>query len=66
MSINIEKLVVFTNKDNDLLIIDNENFVVRFSSIGDIVLTTPILRCIKQQLNDVEFHFITKHNFISY
>lgn len=39
--------------------------VVRFSSIGDIVLTTPILRCIKQQLNDVELHFITKHNFLS-
>jgi heptosyltransferase-2 len=39
--------------------------VVRFSSIGDIVLTTPILRCIKQQLKDVELHFITKHNFLS-
>ena len=39
--------------------------VVRFSSIGDIVLTTPILRCIKQQLKDVELHFITKQQFIS-
>ena len=39
--------------------------VVRFSSIGDIVLTTPILRCIKQQLKDVELHFMTKHNFLS-
>lgn len=39
--------------------------VVRFSSIGDIVLTTPILRCIKQQLKDVELHYITKHNFLS-
>ena len=39
--------------------------VVRFSSIGDIVLTTPILRCIKQQLKDVELHYITKENFIS-
>lgn len=39
--------------------------VVRFSSIGDIVLTTPILRCIKQQLKDVELHYITKQNFIS-
>lgn len=39
--------------------------VVRFSSIGDIVLTTPILRCIKQQLKDVELHFVTKHNFLS-
>ena len=39
--------------------------VVRFSSIGDIVLTTPVLRCIKQQLKGVELHFITKQNFIS-
>ena len=39
--------------------------VVRFSSIGDIVLTTPILRCIKQQLKDVELHFITKKIFSS-
>ncbi len=39
--------------------------VVRFSSIGDIVLTTPILRCIKQQLKDVELHFLTKQKFIN-
>lgn len=36
--------------------------IVRFSSIGDIVLTTPIIRCIKQQLN-AEVHFLTKPNF---
>ncbi len=39
--------------------------VVRFSSIGDIVLTTPILRCIKQQIKDVELHYVTKQNFLS-
>jgi len=39
--------------------------IIRFSSIGDIVLTTPILRCIKLQLKDVELHFITKQQFIS-
>ncbi|MBI3520360.1 MAG: glycosyltransferase family 9 protein [Bacteroidetes bacterium] len=39
--------------------------VVRFSSIGDIVLTTPVLRCIKQQLNDIELHFVTKQSFQS-
>ena len=33
--------------------------VVRFSSIGDIVLTSPIVRCLKQQLS-AEVHFITK------
>lgn len=38
--------------------------IVRFSSIGDIVLTTPIIRCLKEQLDgDVEIHFITKNKF---
>lgn len=39
--------------------------VVRFSSIGDIVLTTPVLRAIKKQLPSVELHFLTKKSFIS-
>jgi ADP-heptose:LPS heptosyltransferase len=39
--------------------------IVRFSSIGDIVLTTPVVRCIKAQLPDVELHFLTKQRFKS-
>lgn len=39
--------------------------LLRFSSIGDIVLTTPIIRCIKQQLQGVELHYLTKENFRS-
>jgi ADP-heptose:LPS heptosyltransferase len=35
---------------------------IRFSSIGDIVLTTPALRCAKNQIPGVEIHFITKHS----
>jgi ADP-heptose:LPS heptosyltransferase len=38
---------------------------IRFSSIGDIVLTTPLLRCAKTQLKDAEIHFITKKKFAS-
>ena len=34
--------------------------VVRFSSIGDIVLTSPVVRILKNQLN-AEVHFITKN-----
>ncbi len=34
--------------------------VIRFSSIGDIVLTTPVVRAIKTQLPNVEVHFCTK------
>jgi ADP-heptose:LPS heptosyltransferase len=36
--------------------------VVRFSSIGDIVLTTPVVRCLKQQLG-AEVHYLTKERF---
>lgn len=34
--------------------------IIRFSSIGDIVLTTPVVRCIKQQLPDCQVHYLTK------
>src|SRR6056297_2882802 len=34
--------------------------VIRFSSIGDIVLTTPVVRCLKQQVEGAEIHFVTK------
>lgn len=37
--------------------------VLRFSSIGDIVLTSPVLRCAKEQLKDAEIHFATKSAF---
>ncbi len=37
--------------------------VIRFSSIGDIVLTSPVLRCLAQQVKDVEVHFLTKAAF---
>lgn len=36
--------------------------VIRFSSIGDIVLTTPVVRCLKKQLG-VELHYLTKKSF---
>jgi ADP-heptose:LPS heptosyltransferase len=37
--------------------------IVRFSSIGDIVLTTPVIRCLKQQLTRIEIHYLTKEKF---
>ncbi len=36
--------------------------IIRFSSIGDIVLTTPVVRCLQQQL-DAEIHYLTKQSF---
>jgi len=38
--------------------------VIRFSSIGDIVLTTPVIRCLKEQLPEVEIHYLTKKQYI--
>jgi ADP-heptose:LPS heptosyltransferase len=38
--------------------------IIRFSSIGDIVLTTPVIRCLKKQVPDAEIHFLTKSNYL--
>ena len=37
--------------------------VIRFSSIGDIILTSPVVRTIKQQVPGAEVHFLTKQVF---
>lgn len=39
--------------------------IIRFSSIGDIVLTTPVVRAIKEQLEDPIVHYVTKQKFAS-
>lgn len=39
--------------------------VIRFSSIGDIVLTTPVLRCLKRYVPNAEVHFCTKVSYQS-
>jgi ADP-heptose:LPS heptosyltransferase len=38
--------------------------IIRFSSIGDIILTTPVIRCLKQQLSDAEVHYLTKKQYL--
>lgn len=37
--------------------------VIRFSSMGDIIYTTPVVRCLKEQLPGAEVHFLTKPAF---
>ena len=37
--------------------------IIRFSSIGDIVLTTPVIRCVKQQVRGAVVHYLTKKQF---
>lgn len=39
--------------------------VIRLSSIGDIVLTSPVVRCLKQQVPEAEVHFLVKPAFRS-
>ena len=41
------------------------SLIIRLSSIGDIVLTTPVIRCLKQQVPDAEVHVLTKASFRS-
>jgi ADP-heptose:LPS heptosyltransferase len=38
--------------------------IIRLSSIGDIVLTTPVIRCLKQQKKKCEVHFLVKKQFL--
>ncbi|MBI5218222.1 MAG: glycosyltransferase family 9 protein [Bacteroidia bacterium] len=37
--------------------------IIRFSSIGDIVLTTPVVRCLKTQVEGAIVHYLTKPQF---
>jgi heptosyltransferase-2 len=37
--------------------------LIRFSSIGDIVLTTPVVRCLKKQVPHVQIHYLIKPQF---
>jgi ADP-heptose:LPS heptosyltransferase len=39
--------------------------VIRFSSIGDIILCTPIIRCVKKQINNCELHMLSSEKFSS-
>lgn len=39
--------------------------VIRLSSIGDVVLTTPVVRGLKQQVEGAEVHFVTKEKHAS-
>jgi ADP-heptose:LPS heptosyltransferase len=38
--------------------------IIRLSSIGDIVLTTPVIRCLKTQTPETAIHFLTKKQFL--
>lgn len=37
--------------------------IIRLSSIGDIVLTTPVVRCLKTQIDGAIIHYLTKEQY---
>jgi len=37
--------------------------IIRFSSIGDIAQTSPIVRCVRKRYPDADIHFLTKPQF---
>lgn len=37
--------------------------IIRLSSIGDIVLTTPVIRCLKNQVEGAVIHYLTKEQY---
>lgn len=39
--------------------------ILRFSSIGDIVLTTPLIRCLRKKYPEAEIHYATKKAYHS-
>ncbi|TXC78952.1 glycosyltransferase family 9 protein [Luteibaculum oceani] len=41
----------------------NKVLFIRFSSIGDIVLTSPVVRCFSKAYPNCEIHFLTKKSF---
>jgi ADP-heptose:LPS heptosyltransferase len=39
--------------------------IIRFSSIGDIVLTTPVIRCLRNKYPEAQIHYVTKSGYAS-
>lgn len=41
----------------------NKILIIRFSAIGDIVLTSPVVRCIRKKFPQAKIHFLVKEKF---
>jgi len=55
-----KKKELFPQKEEDLKFL-----IIRFSSIGDIVLTTPVIRNLRKKFPAATIHFLTKKKFAS-
>jgi len=58
------KIILTAKKQQPYNFLQMKILILRFSSIGDIVLTTPVIRCLKEQLG-AEIHYYTKPSFAS-
>jgi ADP-heptose:LPS heptosyltransferase len=59
--IALKQIITFT----EIINMKVKFLIIRFSSIGDIVLTTPVIRGLKEQVEDSEIHFLTKPQYSS-
>ena len=50
---------------NRFIFVAMKILILRFSSIGDIVLTTPVIRCLRNKFPDAEIHYATKQAYYS-
>jgi ADP-heptose:LPS heptosyltransferase len=57
-------MTMLDNESDGLNDLKVKFLVIRLSSIGDIVLTTPVIRCLKNQVPNAEVHFLTKRQFL--
>lgn len=61
---NLKKLYQKKKKTQDPCEVKIVKFlIIRFSSIGDIVLTTPVVRCLRNKYPDAVIHYLTKKKF---
>jgi ADP-heptose:LPS heptosyltransferase len=63
VKVSIFVLTCFTCLIRNGLLLMPKFLIIRFSSIGDVVLTTPVIRCLKQQVPHAEVHFLTKPEY---
>jgi ADP-heptose:LPS heptosyltransferase len=48
---------------SELITMNKKFLIIRFSSIGDIVLTTPVVRCLRKKFPDAAIHYLTKSKY---
>jgi heptosyltransferase-2 len=62
-----EKILISSNFFKLVVMIDSKRkkiLVIRLSSLGDILLTYPLIRILKEKENNPEIHFIVKEKFV--